>query len=87
MIKPLNGKILIRRLEKEEKTSSGIILKLSENEADVLVHGVVIDPGSNTDLNGLDTVLYYKHMGVEVTKGTETYYLLRPVDIVGVIEE
>ena len=92
-IKPLGDRVVIKKLEAEEKTKSGIVLtgtaKERPQEADV----VAVGPGSLVDGNRVamevkvgDKVLYSKYAGTEVKVSGEEYTILKQDDILAIVE-
>lgn len=92
-IKPLHDRILVKRLEEEEKTKGGIIIpdsakeKPIEGEVIAVGAGKVGDDGKRIllDVKVGDRVLYSKYGGTEVKiEGVENL-ILREDDILGII--
>ena len=92
-IKPLHDRILVKRLEEEEKTKGGIIIpdsakeKPIEGEIIAVGAGKVGDDGKriSLDVKVGDRVLYSKYGGTEVKiEGVENL-ILREDDILGII--
>ncbi len=94
-IKPLHDRILVQRLEEEEKTESGIIIPDTAKEKPVM--GKVIAVGDGRILeNGQrqpltvkegDKILFGKYAGTEVKIKGEEYLIMREDDVLAVIEE
>ena len=92
-IRPLQDRILIHRVEEEEKTSGGIIIPDSAKEKPqegVVVatgKGKVRDDGTITplDVAAGDRVLFGKYAGTDVTLDREEYTILREDDILAII--
>lgn len=92
-IKPLGDRVVIKRLEAEETTKSGIIVtgtaKERPQEAEVVVvgPGAIID-GKRTEMEVKigDKVLYSKYAGTEVKFEGEEYTILRQDDILAIVE-
>lgn len=94
-VKPLEDRVLVKPLEKENRTESGIYLPESSKERPVQGKVVAVGPGKRLD-NGKrgemsikvgDTVVYGKYSGSEVeVKGME-HLILRESEILGVIEK
>lgn len=92
-IKPLGDRIVIKRLEAEETTKSGIIVtgtaKERPQEAEVVAvgPGAIID-GKRTEMEVKigDKVLYSKYAGTEVKFEGEEYTILRQDDILAIVE-
>ncbi|HHB75741.1 MAG TPA: co-chaperone GroES [Desulfobulbus sp.] len=93
-IRPLNDRILVKRLEEEEKTAGGIIIpdsakeKPAEGEIIAIGPGKLNDAGERVavDLKVGDRVLFSKYGGTDVKLDGEDYLIMREDDILGVIE-
>lgn len=93
-IRPLNDRILVKRLEEEGKTAGGIIIpdsakeKPAEGEIVAVGPGKIGDSGERTaiDLKAGDKVLFSKYGGTDVKLDGEDYLIMREDDILGVIE-
>jgi chaperonin GroES len=92
--RPLQDRIVIRRLEGEEKTKGGIIIpdtaKEKPQEGEVVAVGPgVRDEAGNLipmDLEAGDRVLFGKWSGSEVTIDGEDLLIMKESDVMGVIE-
>ena len=94
MIKPLNDRVLIKMVEAEETTKSGIILTSSVQEKPQIAEVVEIGPGGK-DENGIkvemqvkkgDKVITSKYSGTEVRYEGVDYIIVRQSDILAVVE-
>ncbi len=93
-IRPLNDRILVKRLEEEEKTAGGIIIPDSAKEKPAEGEIVAVGPGKLNDagervaidLKVGDRVLFSKYGGTDVKLDGEDYLIMREDDILGVIE-
>ena len=93
-IQPLHDRILIRRVDEEEKTSGGIIIpdtakeKPQEGVVVATGRGKVLDSGKIQALGiaAGDRVLFSKYAGNEVTLDGDEYTILREDDVLGVFE-
>ena len=93
-IKPLQDRILVRRLSGEEKTKGGIIIpdaakeKPHEGKVMAVGNGKVLENGSKQPLDVKigDRILFSKYSGTEVKLDGEEYTIMREDDILGVIE-
>ncbi len=93
-IKPLQDRILVKRLDGEEKTAGGIIIpdnakeKPLEGKVVSVGNGKVLDNGTvrKPDVSVGDKVLFGKYAGTEVKIDGTEHLLLREDDILGVIE-
>jgi chaperonin GroES len=92
-IRPLQDRVLVKRVEAEEKTASGIIIpdnaKEKPLEAEVIAvgNGRRLDNGElvKPDLKVGDRVLISKYSGSEVKVGGVEHLILREDDIMGVL--
>ena len=92
--KPLQDRVLIRRLESEEKTAGGIIIPDTAKEKPMEGEVVAVGPGTRTEdgkLHALDVkpgdrVLFGKWSGTEVKIEGTDYLILKESDVMGVIE-
>lgn len=92
-IRPLADRVVIKKVEAEEKTASGIILPGSAKEQPQMAEVIEVGPGGVVDGNEIkmevtigDKVIYSKYAGNEVKIGSEEYIILRQSDILAVIE-
>ncbi len=93
-IRPLNDRILVKRLEGEEKTAGGIIIPDSAKEKPAEGEIVAVGPGKLSDAGQRvalqvkegDRVLFSKYGGTEVKLDGEDYLIMREDDILGVIQ-
>ena len=93
-IRPLNDRILVKRLAEEEKTAGGIIIpdsakeKPAEGEIVAVGAGKLNDKGDRVpvELKAGDRVLFSKYGGTDVKLDGEDYLIMREDDILGVIE-
>ena len=93
-IRPLNDRILVKRLEGEERTAGGIIIPDSAKEKPAEGEVVAVGPGKLTDAGERvamdvavgDRVLFSKYGGSEVKLDGEDFLIMREDDILGVIQ-
>ncbi len=93
-IRPLNDRILVKRLEEEEKTAGGIIIPDSAKEKPAEGEVVAVGPGKMNDAGERapmevkvgDRVLFSKYGGTDVKLDGEDYLIMREDDILGVVE-
>ena len=92
-IKPMEDRVLVKPIESESKTASGIFLPESAKEKPVRGEVVAIGPGKRLD-NGNraqmsvkkgDTVVYGKYAGTEVELKGDKFLILRESELLGVI--
>jgi chaperonin GroES len=93
-VKPLEDRVLVKPIEAEEKTPSGIYLPEGAKERPIKGEIVSIGPGKLMD-NGKrahmsvkkgDTVVYGKYAGTEIEIKGDTHLILRETELLGVIE-
>ena len=93
-IRPLGDRVVIKRLEAEETTKSGIVLTGAAKEKPQMAEVVAVGPGGYVDgkevkmeLKVNDRVFFSKYGGNEVKLDGEEYLILKQDDILGVVEE
>ena len=92
--RPLHDRVLVRRVDGDEKTAGGIIIpdtaqeKPQEGEIIAVGNGVVNDKGEVTplDVKAGDRILFGKWSGTEVKIDGEDLLIMKESDILGVIE-
>lgn len=92
-IRPLQDRILVKRIDQEEKTKGGIIIpetakeKPQEGQVVAVGKGKVGDDGNvrALDVKKGDRVLFGKYSGSEVTLEGEEHLILREEDILGIL--
>lgn len=93
-IKPLQDRILIRRVESEEEFRGGIVIpdtakeKPQEGEIVAVGDGKVLDNGQHQPMSVKvgDRVLFGKYSGTEVTLDDEEYLIMREDEVLGILE-
>jgi len=91
--RPLHDRVLVRRVEAEEKTVGGIIIpdsakeKPAEGEIVAVGSGTRADDGKITplDVKAGDRVLFGKWSGTEVKVGGEDLLIMKESDILGIL--
>lgn len=91
--RPLHDRVLLRRVEQEEKTASGIIIpdtakeKPSEGEVIAVGTGHINDNGDvrPLDVKAGDRVVFSKWAGTEVTVDGEELIVMKESDIIGIL--
>jgi chaperonin GroES len=92
--RPLHDRVVLRRIEAEEKTAGGIIIpdtakeKPQEGEVVAVGEGKVRDDGSRQtlDVKAGDRVLFGKYSGSEIKIDGEELLIMREDEILGIIE-
>ena len=92
-LKPLGDRVVIKHLEAEEKTKSGIILTGAAKEKPQEAVVVAVGPGGMVDGQKVemqvkvgDKVIYSKYAGTEVTLDKEEYVIVKQGDILAIVE-
>jgi chaperonin GroES len=94
-IRPLQDRVIIKRVKEEEKTKGGIIIPDSAKEKPVegkviaVGNGKVLENGTvrKLDVKAGDTILFGKYSGTEVKIDGDDHLIIREDDILGVIEK
>ena len=92
--RPLHDRVVIRRLEQEEKTAGGIIIPDTAKEKPQEGEVVAVGPGARDEhgklqpleLKAGDRVLFGKWSGTEVKIDGEELMIMKESDVMGVIE-
>ncbi len=92
-IRPLADRVVLKMIEAEETTASGIILTAKAQEKPQVAEIVAVGPGGIVDGKEVkmevavgDKVLMSKYAGTEVKVDGEEYTILRQSDILAVVE-
>lgn len=93
-LKPLNDRVLVKRLESEEKTAGGIIIPDSAKEKPQRGEVIAAGPGKLDDsgkrialnVKGGDEVLFNKYAGTEINIDGEEFLVMREDDVLGIVE-
>lgn len=94
MIKPLGDRVVIKALEREEKTKSGIVLpdtakeKPQEGKVVAVGTGKVLDNGTRValDVKEGDKVIFSKYAGTEVKIDGVEYLILSERDVLAIVQ-
>jgi chaperonin GroES len=91
-LKPLGDRVVIKQLEAEEKTKSGIVLPGSAKEKPQEAEVVSVGPGGTVDGKEIvmevkpgDRVIYSKYAGTEVKINDEEYIIVKQSDILAIV--
>ncbi|QAT60772.1 co-chaperone GroES [Acidilutibacter cellobiosedens] len=91
-IKPLGDRVVIKKIENEEKTKSGIVLPSTAKEqpqmAEVVAIGSEIDKDEKKkdQLKVGDKVIFSKYAGTEIKEDGKEYTILKFSDVLAVVE-
>ena len=93
-LSPLGDKVVLKQLEAEETTASGIVLPGNAQEKPQQAEVIAVGPGGVVDGKEVkmqvslgDKVIYSKYAGTEVKLGDEEFIVVRQNDIVAIVED
>ncbi len=93
MVKPLADRVVVRPLDREDKTSSGIYLPDTAKEKPQEGEIIAVGPGRIEDGQRValevkvgDRVIYSKYAGTEIKVGEDEVLILRESDVLAVVE-
>ncbi len=94
-IKPLQDRLVIKRIEEEEKTKGGIIIpdsakeKPQEGRVVAIGDGKTLDSGQKAPLTVKpgDKILFGKYSGTEIKIDGEEHLILREDDVLAIVED
>ena len=91
---PLGDKVVLKQLEAEETTKSGIVLPGQAQEKPQQAEVIAVGPGGTVDGKEVvmqvkvgDKVIYSKYAGTDVKLGDEEFIVVKQNDIVAIVEE
>lgn len=95
MIRPLQDRVLVKRVEEEQKTKGGILIpdtakeKPMEGEVIAVGNGKILENGTKVtpEVKKGDRILFGKYAGTEVKIDGTEHLILREDDILGVLEK
>ena len=92
-VKPLEDRVIIKRLDPEEKTKGGIVLPDTAKEKPKQGKVIAVGPGKTSDGKKVpltvaegDTVLFTSYAGTEITVDNEEYLIMREDDLLAVVK-
>ena len=93
--RPLHDRVLVRRIEEEEKTAGGIIIPDTAKEKPMEGEILAVGPGARNEQGSLtpldvktgDRILFGKWSGTEVTMDGEELIIMKESDVMGVLED
>lgn len=93
-IKPLNDRVLVKRMEQEEKTAGGIVIPDTAKEKPQEGKVVAVGPGKWDDFGKRmalevkegDRIVFNKYAGTEIKIDGEKHIFMREDDILGVLK-
>ncbi|MGR9200686.1 co-chaperone GroES [Rhizobium leguminosarum] len=92
--RPLHDRILVRRVDSEEKTKGGIIIPDTAKEKPQEGEVIVVGPGARNDAGQIqaldvkagDRILFGKWSGTEIKINGEDLLIMKESDVMGIIE-
>ena len=92
-IKPLGDRVVIKNVEAEETTKSGLLLTTSAKEKPQMAIVLAVGPGGNVDGKEItmhveegQKVIYSKYAGTECKLDGQDYIIVRQSDILAIVE-
>jgi chaperonin GroES len=88
-IKPLGARVVIKKLEAEEKSQGGIILTNAAKEKPQMAEVVAVGPGTKDvemEVKPGDKIVFSKYAGTDVKYEGEEYTIMSQNDILAVVE-
>jgi chaperonin GroES len=93
--KPLHDRVVVKRIEEEQKTKGGILIPDTAKEKPMQGEVLAVGPGARNEAGDLipmgvkvgDRVLFGKWSGTEVKLDDEELLIMKESDIMGVLEE
>mgnify|MGYP000074282310 FL=1 len=87
-LKPLNDRVLVKRLESEERTASGLYIPDTAKEKPLSGKVIAVGPGTSDvkmEVKVGDQVLYGKYAGTEITIDGKDLLIMKQGDILAII--
>lgn len=88
-IKPLGARVVIKRIEAEEKTASGIVLPGSAQEKPQMAEIIAVGPGTDEEKMELkvgDKVIFSQYAGTDIKYRGEEVSIMNQRDILAIVE-
>lgn len=93
MIKPLADRVLIKMIEAEETTKSGIILASNAKEKPQIAEVLAVGPGGNVEGKQIemnikvgDKIIVSKYSGTEIKYEGTDYIIVKQADVLAIVE-
>ena len=87
-IKPLGARVVIKKMEAEEKTEAGLLLSGSAKEKPQQAEVLAVGPGTKDEpmeLKAGDVVIYGKYAGTEITVDDKKYLIVKQSDVLAIL--
>lgn len=93
-VKPLNDRVLVKRIEEAQVTKGGIVIPDTAKEKPIEGRVIAVGPGKMSDAGNCmalqvkegDRILFGKYAGTEIKVENEEYLMMREEDILAIIE-
>jgi chaperonin GroES len=85
--RPLGERALVRIMEREETTPTGIVLPDTAKEKPQTAEIIAVGENDDVKVSQGDIIVFAKYSGTEITLDGEDYMILDADDILGVVEE
>lgn len=88
-IKPLGNRVVIKKVEAEQKTTGGLILTSTAKEQPQMAEVVAVGPGTKDEAMQLkegDRVVFSQYAGTEIKHGGVEYTIMSQKDILAIVE-
>ncbi len=94
-VKPLNDRVLVKRIEETQVTKGGIVIPDTAKEKPIEGRVIAVGPGKMSDAGNRmslqvkegDRILFGKYSGAEIKVEGEEYLMMREDDILAIVEE
>jgi chaperonin GroES len=94
-VKPLNDRVLVKRIEELQVTKGGIVIPDTAKEKPIEGKIIAVGPGKMSDAGNRmtlqvkegDRVLFGKYAGTEIKMESEEYLMMREEDILAIITD
>ena len=93
-VKPLNDRVLVKRIEETQTTKGGIVIPDTAKEKPMEGRVIAVGPGKMSDAGNRmslqakegDRILFGKYSGTEIEVEGEEYLMMREDDILAIVE-
>ena len=93
-VKPLNDRVLVKRIEEAQVTKGGIVIPDTAKEKPIEGRVIAVGPGKMSDAGNRmslqakegDRILFGKYSGTEIKVEGEEYLMMREDDILAIVE-
>jgi chaperonin GroES len=85
--RPLGERALVKMVEREETTASGIVLPDTAKEKPQMAEIIAVGEDDGLEVSQGDVIVFARYSGTEITLDGEDYMILDADDILGVVED